>query len=47
MLVASARPSCRMNGIDPQAYLADRIADHPVNKGDELLPWNWAPQAHK
>jgi len=50
MLVASARPSCRMNGIDPQAYLADiidRIADHPVNKVDELLPWNWAPQAHK
>ena len=33
-----------MNGIDPQAYLADvlaRIADHPINRIDELLPWNW------
>lgn len=39
--------TCRMNGIDPQAYLADiidRIADHPANKVDELLPWNWTPQ---
>lgn len=42
--------TCRMNVIDPQAYLADiidRIADHPVNKVDELLPWNWAPQARQ
>jgi transposase len=36
--------TCRMNGIDPQAYLADilaRIADHPINRIDELLPWRW------
>jgi transposase len=34
--------TCRMNGVDPQAYLADilaRIADHPINKIDDLLPW--------
>jgi hypothetical protein len=33
-----------MNGIDPQAYLTDilaRIADHPINKIDDLLPWRW------
>jgi hypothetical protein len=38
--------TCKMNGINPQAYLADvieRIADHPANRVDELLPWNWTP----
>jgi transposase len=36
----------KLNGIDPQAYLADildRIHDHKINRLDELLPWNWAP----
>ncbi|VWC11462.1 transposase domain-containing protein [Burkholderia seminalis] len=35
--------SARLNGIDPEAYLhrvIDRIADHPINRIDELLPWN-------
>lgn len=39
--------TCRLNGIDPEAYLRDiiaRIADHPVNRLDELLPWVWAAQ---
>jgi hypothetical protein len=33
-----------MNDIDPQAWLADvlaRIAEHPAQRLDELLPWNW------
>ena len=33
-----------MNGVDPQAWLADvlkRIAAHPAHRLDELLPWNW------
>ena len=38
--------SARLNGMDPEAYLhyiIERIADHPVNRIDELLPWNVAP----
>ena len=38
--------TAKMNGLDPQAYLADvldRIHDHKNNKLDELLPWNWTP----
>ena len=34
--------SAKLNGIDPQAYLRhvlDRIADHPSNRIDKLLPW--------
>jgi len=40
--------SAKMNGIDPQAWLADvlaRIAAHPAHRLDELLPWNWKPMA--
>ena len=36
--------TAKMNGVNPQAYLTDvlaRIADHPINKIDALLPWNW------
>jgi transposase len=41
-LIATAK----LNGIDPQAWLADvlrRIADHPVSRLDQLLPWHWKP----
>ena len=37
--------TCKLNKVDPQAWLADvlaRIADTPQNRLDELLPWNWA-----
>lgn len=36
--------TCRLNDVDPQAWLADvlaRIADHPISRINELLPWNW------
>src|SRR5262252_2935491 len=39
--------TCKMNGVEPYAYLRDvlqRMVDgHPVNRLDELLPWNWKP----
>jgi transposase len=38
--------TAKLNGLDPQAYLADildRIHDHKINRLDELLPWNWTP----
>ena len=34
--------TCRLNGIDPHGYLRyvlERIATHPINRIDELLPW--------
>ena len=36
--------TAKLNGIDPQAWLADvlaRIADIPQHRLGELLPWNW------
>jgi transposase len=40
--------TCKMNRVDPQAWLADvldRIATHPSHRLDELPPWNWTPPA--
>jgi transposase len=39
--------TCRLNGIDPHVYLKyvlERIAEHPINRIDELLPWRVAGQ---
>ena len=40
--------TAKLNDIDPQAWLADvlaRIADMPLSRLGELLPWNWRATA--
>lgn len=36
--------TCKLNGVDPQAWLADvlaRLPDHPASRLDDLLPRDW------
>lgn len=40
--------SAKLNDIDPQAWLADvlaNIADTPISRLEQLLPWNWMTKA--
>ena len=37
--------TCRLNGLDPHRYMRhvlERIAAHPINRVEELLPWRVA-----
>ena len=47
-VVASLIESCKLNGVDPQAYLTDVITKivngHPNSRIDELLPWAYSDQ---
>jgi len=40
--------SAKLNGLEPEGYLADVIdrtaKGHPINRLGELLPWNWKNQ---
>jgi transposase len=50
-VIASLIETCKMNGVDPQAYLRDVIAKivarHPMSRIDELLPFAYLPPADK
>lgn len=44
-LLYSLIGTCKLNGVDPESYLRhvlDLIADWPVNRVSELLPWRVA-----
>jgi transposase len=44
--IASLIETCRLNGVDPQAYLTDVLTKlvngWPKNRIDQLMPWAWA-----
>jgi hypothetical protein len=47
--VASLIETCKLNDVEPQAYIAD-VLDKlvnlwPASRTDELMPWAW-PKAH-
>jgi hypothetical protein len=43
--IASLIETCKMNGVDPQAYVADVLTKlvnfWPASRLDELMPWAW------
>jgi transposase len=46
--IASLVESCKLNGVDPQAYLTDVLTKlvnlWPASRLDELMPWAWATE---
>jgi transposase len=47
-VMATLIMTAKLNDVDPQAWLANvlaRIAEHPANRLDQLLAWNWSTDA--
>lgn len=46
-VICSLIETAKLNKVEPNAYLKDilqRLVDgHPMNRIDDLLPWNWQP----
>ena len=44
--VASLIETCKLNGVDPQAYIEDVLTKlvnlWPASRIDDLMPWAWA-----
>jgi hypothetical protein len=49
-VICSLIETCKLNCVEPYAYLHDvlhRMVDgYPINRLDELLPWNWKAENH-
>lgn len=43
--------TCKLNGVEPYGYFWDilvrLVAGHPVNRIDDLLPWNWVAKTRQ
>lgn len=48
-VIASLVETCKLNRVEPQAYLADSITKivngHPNSRLDELMPWAYPHQS--
>ena len=46
--IASLIETCKLNGVDPQAYFTDVLTKlvnlWPASRIDELMPWAWAAE---
>ncbi len=46
-MACSLITTAKLNDVEPFAYLRDvlqrMVYGHPINRLDDLLPWNWAP----
>ena len=44
--IYSVIETCKLNGVEPQAYITDIIekiaSDWPASRWNELMPWNWS-----
>jgi hypothetical protein len=49
--VASLIGTCKLNDVEPHAYLSDvlhrMVESHPASRLDDLLPWNWKREGVK
>jgi transposase len=49
-IVCSLIETCKLNGVEPYAYLRDvltrMVEGYPANRLDELLPWAWKSENH-
>jgi hypothetical protein len=48
--IYSLKGTAKLNGINPESYLRNilsRIAEHPINRIEELLPWKLAEDLAK
>ena len=47
--IASLIETCKLNGVDPQAYFTDVLTKlvnlWPASRLDDLMPWNWTTKA--